>query len=205
MGTGPPVSIGSSRLLLELLESLPESSESLLLEEVELELGCPSSPSVAGSPLPVGREGGTEDSTLEGGLGGAGMDANIAAVEDVEAIEVICGSLVGVACDCLLRPVTLSGSDTMSGLLVIGTGGWACLARATALVIFAAATAETFVDALVVFFTTAGFTADVLVPALVATVWRRAVALAIPCLVSWELRAEEEGAVGLAAGSTTSL
>ena len=160
---------------------------------------------MAGSPLPVGREGGTEDSTLEGGLGGAGMDASIAAVEDVEVIEVICGSLVGVACDCLLRPVTFSGSDTMSGLLVVGTGGWACLARATALVIFAAATAETFVDALVVFFTTAGFTADVFVAALVATVWRRAVALAIPCLVSWELLTEEEGAVDLAGGSTTSL
>ena len=45
MGTGPPVSIGSpSRLLLELLDSLPESSESLLLDELELELaGLPTS------------------------------------------------------------------------------------------------------------------------------------------------------------------
>lgn len=168
-------------------------------------MGRPSSPSVAGSPLPEGRAGGTEDSTFEGGLGGAGMDANIAAVEDMEVREVIDGSLVGVACDCLLRPVTLSGNDTIRGLLVVGTGGWACLARATALVIFAAATAETFVEVLVVFFTTAGFTADVLVAALVVTEWRREVALATPCLVGWVVRTVEEGAVDLAGESSTSL
>lgn len=182
------------------------SSESLLLDELELELGRPPSPSVAGNPLPVGRVGVTEDNTL-GGLGGTGIDANIAAVEDVEVMEVI-GSLVGVACDCLLRPVsdvTLSGSDTISGLVVVGTGGWTCLARMTAFVIFAAATAETLVEALVVFFTPPGFTVEVLVPVLAATEWSTVVALVIPCLVDWELRTEEEGAVGLVGGSTISL
>ena len=161
IGTGPPVSMVSSRLVLELLDSLTESSESLLLEELELELArlCaasavrPLADSAVVSPFPVGRgavvrDGGT---VFDGnGLGGAGMDARIAAV------DIVCRCFVGVVCGCLLRPLRdegLSGSETMRGLAVLGVVCGFCLARATALVIFATATADTFVAGLAVFFT----------------------------------------------------
>ena len=193
IGTGPPVSMASSRLLLELLESLTESSESLLLEELELELArwrgpaarIPPAASAAVNPFPVGR--GAEDtggSVLDGCLGGTGIEAKIAAVDVNEPIG---GCLVGGACCCLLRPLReaeLRGSDTISGLLAVDCGF--CLARATAFVIFASAMADTFVAGLVVFFTPPDFTADVFELVLVADEWSSVVVVLVvtPGLVS---------------------
>lgn len=211
IGTGPPVSIGSSRLLLELLESLPESSESLLLDELELELArlpdCLAA-SAAVNPLPLGRVDVRDDCSFTGGLGGAGMDAKMAAVDDVEVTEAICGSLVGVACDCLLCPlsdVAFSGRDTMRGLVAVDTEGGFCLARATAFVIFAAATAETLLEDLDTFFTSPVLATDVFAFVLAAKGWSREVTCETPCLLSWETLTEDGGAVDLAVSSTASL
>jgi hypothetical protein len=68
----------------------------------------------------------------------------------------------------------------------------------------AAATAETFVEALV-FLTPPVFAADVFELALVATACRREVVLATPCLVSCEAWTEEGRLAGLAEWSNTSL
>ena len=218
MGTGPPVSIGSpSRLLLELLDSLPESSESLLLDELELELaGLPTSlPNLPPPPPPSATVAALlavwvdpMANVLAGGFGGTGIEAKIAAVDDVEVTEVISGGLVGVVCGGLLRPpreVTFRGRETISGL-PLDRGGGFCLARATAFVIFAAATAETFVEALDGFLTPPVLTVPlVLEAAEVAMELSRAVALAMPCLVSWEGRTEEGGGAGWAGCSDSSL
>lgn len=138
-----------------------------------------------------------------GGLGGTGMDAKIAAV------DITCGCFVGVVCICLPRPPRdegLIGSDTMRGLVTVG-GGWGfCLARATALVILAAAMADTFVAGLVVFFTPPDLTTLVLELELVAVEWITLVAvLETPCLTGWEARWVVGGGVALRDCFTVSL
>ena len=144
--------------------------------------------------------------TFEGGFGGTGIDANMAAVEDCEVKMLNCGGLVGVVCGGLLLPlseVLSSGRDTINGLFTGGTGCGFCLARATALVSLAAATADTFVEALAVFFTPPVLATDAFELALLATAWRRAAVLAMPCLVGWEEACTEEvTAEGLAGYST---
>lgn len=135
----------SSLLLLEPLDSLPESSppssESLLLDELELELAAPGGIRVCLSfpPMaiavdklfPVGRAvTGRVDvvpSVFAVKRGGTGIEANIAAVEDgcADINGGICGCLVGVVCGCLPRPplaplrdVVLRGSETIRELLL---------------------------------------------------------------------------------------
>jgi hypothetical protein len=96
IGTGPPASIGSSLLLLELLDSLLESSESLLLDELELELRPECLVAViTDNPLPLGRAAAVI--TFVGGFGGTGIDASMAAVEDIEVKVLRCRGLVGGA------------------------------------------------------------------------------------------------------------
>lgn len=125
MGTGPPVSIpapsssSSSRLDPEEEESLAESSESLLLDELELELTPPRDPAPLAPPTdgatdnpfpPAGRE--LAEVVMRGfgrgGLAGTGIDARIAAVvdcvvtpDDRDSICGVCfttGVAWGIAC-----------------------------------------------------------------------------------------------------------
>lgn len=109
MGTGPPVSISSSRLELELLDSLPESSESLEEEEEEELAGLPAPPTLPCKPLPGGR------AKAELAAGGilttadfcrGGMEARMAAVEEEEPVArctAFTGAVGGAVGGCLFR------------------------------------------------------------------------------------------------------
>jgi hypothetical protein len=155
MGTGPPVSMAdpsssssSSRLDPEVDDSLAESSESLLLVELELELApwrwdpAPFTTPTGGVPFPEGRVAveGTSSGFGRGGLAGAGIEASIAAVVDCADVpderDIICGVCLtrgvarGVAC-CSSFPhpppdAVPIGRDTMRGLVLTMTVGEHC-------------------------------------------------------------------------------